>query len=157
MDIAKRIIAAESGIFIVAPAELPHQVAAEIAATGAPLIRVGHDQDAQRVIEQALSAAGITPRHTLAAGLADLSDTLQRPIVLMIEAVERYAADDLLYSLKAARDQVNSSSHHGLRLAFFDSDPAQLKALCRLYSAAFFCAEFLDISTSPSEARSRML
>jgi hypothetical protein len=157
MDIAKRILAAESGIFIAAPAELPHLIATEIAAIGAPLIHVGHDQDAQRIIEQALSAAGIAPRLTLVAGLAELSDSLQQPIVLMTEAVERYAADDLLYALKAARDELNGSSHHGLRIAFFGTDTVQLKALRGLYSAAFYCADFLDISTSPAGARSRTL
>ncbi len=155
MDIAKRILAAESGIFIAAPADLPHLVATEIAATGAPLIHVGHDQDADRVIEEALIAAGITPRHTLAAGLAELSDTLQGPIVLLIEAVERYATDDLLYALKAVRDELNSSAHHGVRLAFFGTDTVQLRALRSLYAAAFYYAEYLDISTSPAEVRSR--
>lgn len=53
MDIAKRILAAESGIFIAASADLPHEVATEIAVTGAPMIHVGHDQDADRVIEEA--------------------------------------------------------------------------------------------------------
>lgn len=157
MDIAKRILAAESGIFIAAPADLPHLVATEIAATGAPLIHVGHDQDAERVIEEALIAAGITPRHTLVAGLAELSDTLQGPIVLLIEAVERYATDDLLYALKAVRDELNSSAHHGVRLALFGTDTDQLQALRSLPAAAFCYAEYLDISTSPAATRSRTL
>jgi hypothetical protein len=152
---AARIHAAESGIFIASPADLPHLVATEIAATGAPLIHVGHDQDADRVIEEALIAAGITPRHTLAAGLAELSDALQRPIVLLIEAVERYATDNLLYALKAARDELNSSAHHGLRLALFGTDTDQLQALRSLPAAAFYYAEYLDISTSPAATRSR--
>lgn len=78
-------------------------------------------------------------------GLAELSDALQRPIVLMIEAVERYASSDLLYELKAARDKLNSSSHNGLFLALFGTDPLVLRSLCRHHMAAFFCAEFLDI------------
>lgn len=157
MDIVNRIISAESGIFIAAPAGLPHQVATEIAAAGTPLIHVGHDQDADRVIEEALIAAGINPRHTLAAGLAELSDALQRPIVLLIEAVERYATDNLLYALKAARDELNSSAHHGLRLALFGTETDQLQALRSLPAAAFYYAEYLDISTSPAAARSRTL
>ncbi|TRO07524.1 hypothetical protein EQ836_25230 [Ectopseudomonas mendocina] len=157
MDIAKRILAAESGIFIAASADLPHEVATEIAVTGAPMIHVGHDQDADRVIEEALIAAGIAPRHTLAAGLAELSDALQRPIVLLIEAVERYATDNLLYALKAARDELNSSAHHGLRLALFGTDTYQLRALRSHPAAAFYYAEYLDISTSLGEARSRTL
>lgn len=152
-----RIHAAESGIFIASPADLPHLVATEIAATGTPLIHVGHEQDAERVIEETLSAAGITPRHTLAAGLAELSDALQRPIVLLIEAVERYATDDLLYALKAARDELNSSAHHGLRLVFFGTDTDQLRALRSHPAAAFYYADYLDISTSLGEARSRTL
>ncbi len=155
--IMTRIDAAESGIFIAAPADLPHLVATEIAATGAHLIHVGHEQDAERVIEEALIAAGITPRHTLAAGLAELSDTLQKPIVLLIESVERYAADDLLYALKAARDELNSSAHHGLRLVFFGTDTDQLRALHSHPASAFYYAEYLDISTSLGEARSRTL
>lgn len=157
MDIVNRIISAESGIFIAAPAGLPHQVATEIAAAGTPLIHVGHDEDAQRIIEQALSAAGITRGHTVTAGLAELSDALQKPIVLLIESVERYAADDLLYALKAARDELNSSAHHGLRLVFFGTDTDQLRALRSLPAAAFYYAEYLDISTSLGEARSRTL
>ncbi|MFV3090553.1 hypothetical protein ACNJYG_08670 [Pseudomonas sp. GW6] len=145
MDIVNRIISAESGIFIAAPADLPHQVATEIAATGAPLIHIGHEQDAESVIEEALIAAGITPRHTLAAGLAELSDRFQGPIVLLIEAVERYAADDLLYALKAARDELNGSAHHGLRLALFGTNSEHLRPLRALPSAALYFADFLDI------------
>ncbi len=137
MDVAERILAAESGIFIAAPADIPHLVAAEIAASIACLIHVGQNQNAQRAIEEALSAAG----------LAELSDALQRPIVLMIEAVERYASSDLLYELKAARDELNRSSRYGLRVVFFGSDPLVLRSLCRHQMAAFFCAELLDVSS----------
>lgn len=45
----------------------------------------------------------------------------------MIVAVERYASSDLLYELKAARDKLNSSSHNGLFLALFGTDPLVLR------------------------------
>lgn len=44
-----------------------------------------------------------------------------------IVAVERYASSDLLYELKAARDKLNSSSHNGLFLALFGTDPLVLR------------------------------
>lgn len=146
MDIAKRILATQSGIFIAAPVELSRQVAAEIAASGEPLIQVAQDQDPKRVIAEALRAADIPPQQTMAASLAELSDSLQRPVVLLIEAVERYESADLMYELKAARDQLNISSHPGLCLAFFGTDPQVLRSLCRHHMAAFFCAEYLDAS-----------
>ncbi|MNE80668.1 hypothetical protein D3C80_1772590 [compost metagenome] len=50
----------------------------------------------------------------------------------------------LLYVQRAAWDKLNSSSHNGLFLALFGTDPLVLKSLCRHHMAAFFFAEFLD-------------
>jgi single-stranded DNA-binding protein len=56
-----------------------------------------------------------------------------------------YVSSDLLYELKAAWDKLNSSSHNGLFLALFGTDPLVLRSLCHHHMAAFSCAEFLDI------------
>jgi hypothetical protein len=85
---------------------------------------------------------------TLASALAALSDSLQKPIALIIDeaqhAVTTGAGSNTLFALKAARDELNSSQHHGLRLICTGSSRDKLAMLRNSRDQAFFNAPLVN-------------
>jgi hypothetical protein len=69
-----------------------------------------------------LDRIGLGRDITLVHALAMLSDGVQAPIALLIEeaplAVTSQAGSDVMFALKAARDELNMT-HHGLSLGAF--------------------------------------
>ena len=80
----------------------------------------------------------------LAAALATLSDRLEKPIVLMIDEAQHAATteggNNALFALKAARDELNSSAHHGLRIVATGSSRPKLALLRASKEQAFYKA-----------------
>lgn len=95
-------------------------------------------------IDFSLDRIGLGQEVTLAQALAALSDELQRPLVIVIDeaqhALTSQAGMDSLFALKAARDELNSSSHYGLRLVCTGSNRDKLAMLRNSRDQAFFGA-----------------
>ena len=85
---------------------------------------------------------------SLSDALAELSDDLKKPIVLIIdEAQHAITSDkgyDALFALKAARDELNSSKHHGLRIVATESNRDKLAMLRNSKDQAFFGAPLVS-------------
>lgn len=73
-----------------------------------------------------------------------MSDETQKTIVLIIDEAQRAitseSGSDALFALKAARDEVNSSRHHGLRVVATGSNQDKLAMLRNSKEQAFFGA-----------------
>lgn len=86
---------------------------------------------------------------SIARALARLSDRVRVPLVLLIADVlrllETKRGRELLYALKAARDELNLGPHHGLRIVAIGSDLAAMRSLVRAPGAAFFCATLVEM------------
>jgi hypothetical protein len=91
-----------------------------------------------------VTKVGLGTGVTLSAALAALSDQIKRTIVLVIDeaqqAVTTQSGNDALFALKAARDEVNSSDHYGLRIVATGSNQAKLALLRASKDQAFFKA-----------------
>jgi hypothetical protein len=91
-----------------------------------------------------VAKVGLGTGVTLSAALATLSDRLEAPIVLMIDEAQHAATTDggnnALFALKAARDELNSSAHHGLRIVATGSSRPKLALLRASKDQAFFKA-----------------
>jgi hypothetical protein len=91
-----------------------------------------------------LDRVGLGGNVSLSAAMAALSDEIKHPIVLIIdEAQHAITTDkgyDALYALKAARDELNSSAHHGLRIVATGSNRDKLAMLRNSRDQAFFGA-----------------
>ena len=87
---------------------------------------------------------GLGNNISLSDALAELSDELRKPIVLIVdEAQHAIVTDrgyDALYALKAARDELNSSAHFGLRIVATGSNRDKLAMLRNSRDQAFFGA-----------------
>lgn len=94
---------------------------------------------------------GLGAQVSLSAALAALSDEIKRPIVLIIdEAQHAITTDqgyDALFALKAARDELNSSAHHGLRIVATGSNRDKLAMLRNSKDQAFFGAPLIAFPT----------
>ena len=95
-----------------------------------------------------VEAIGIGGQLSMSDALAELSDELQRPIVLIIdEAQHAIVSDkgyDALFALKAARDELNSTSHYGLRVVATGSNRDKLAMLRNSKDQAFFGAPLVE-------------
>jgi hypothetical protein len=95
-------------------------------------------------IDFSLDRIGIGKDVTLAQALASLSDEVRRRIVIVIDeaqhALTSQAGMDSLFALKAARDALNSSAHHGLRLVCTGSNRDKLAMLRNSKDQAFYGA-----------------
>lgn len=95
-------------------------------------------------IDFSLDRIGIGKDVTLAQALAALSDEVKEAIVLVIDeaqhALTSQAGMDSLFALKAARDELNSSAHHGLRLVCTGSNRDKLAMLRNSKDQAFYGA-----------------
>ena len=91
-----------------------------------------------------VAKVGLGTGVSLSSALAALSDQLQRVIVLIIDeaqqAVTTASGTDALFALKAARDELNSSEHHGLRIVATGSSQAKLALLRASKDQAFYKA-----------------
>jgi len=91
-----------------------------------------------------LDRVGLGKEISLSAALAALSDETRQPIVLLIDeaqhAIATEAGYDALFALKAARDELNSSEHHGLRIVATGSNRDKLAMLRNSKDQAFFGA-----------------
>lgn len=87
----------------------------------------------------------------LTTALVALSDESQQIIVLMIDeaqhAITTEAGVAALFALKAARDELNSSKHHGLRIVCTGSNRDKLAMLRNSRDQAFFGASMVPFPT----------
>lgn len=85
---------------------------------------------------------------SLTAALAALSDATKQLIVLIIDeaqhAITSDKGNDALFALKAARDRLNSSLHHGLRVVATGSNRDKLAMLRNSREQAFFGAPLVN-------------
>lgn len=95
-----------------------------------------------------LDRVGLGKDISLTEALAALSDETQRIIVLMIDeaqhAITTAEGVEALFALKAARDELNSSAHHGLRLVCTGSNRDKLAMLRNGKDQAFFGAPLVN-------------
>lgn len=91
-----------------------------------------------------VAKVGLGTGVTLSQALAALSDRLKAPIVLLIDeaqhATTTEGGNNALFALKAARDALNSSAHHGLRIVATGSSRPKLALLRASKDQAFFQA-----------------
>ena len=96
-----------------------------------------------------INKVGTGSGETLAQGLAVLSDATQALIVLVIDEAQHALTTDAgaaaLFALKAARDQINSSQHHGFRLVATGSNRDKLAMLVHGKDQAFLSATLVDM------------
>ncbi len=94
-----------------------------------------------------LEKVGLSKGVSLTAALAALSDETRQLIVLIIDeaqhAITSAAGSDALFALKAARDELNSSAHHGLRIVATGSNQDKLAMLRNSKDQAFFGAPLI--------------
>ncbi|MFT3858069.1 MAG: ATP-binding protein [Aquabacterium sp.] len=99
-------------------------------------------------IEFSLDRIGIGKDVTLAQALAALSDEVKKPVVIVIDeaqhALTSQAGMDSLFALKAARDELNSSAHFGLRLVCTGSNRDKLAMLRNSKDQAFYGAPLVN-------------
>lgn len=80
-----------------------------------------------------LDRVGLGEGISLSIALAALSDEAKQPIALVIDeaqhAIVSEKGNDALFALKAARDELNSSRHHGLRIVATGSNRDKLAML----------------------------
>ncbi|MFZ3139094.1 ATP-binding protein [Polaromonas sp.] len=91
-----------------------------------------------------LDRIGLASGVSLSRALAALSDETGQTLVLVIDeaqhAITTESGADALFALKAARDELNSSRHHGLRVVATGSNQDKLAMLRNGKEQAFFGA-----------------
>ncbi|MDX5370956.1 MAG: hypothetical protein LPK18_00755 [Pseudomonadaceae bacterium] len=137
---------ADSGLFVHAPEGTCQRLAKALGEAGKTLAGLTETEDSAVSIEQLVDQLAVEPGHTIAATLEAASRLIGEPIYLLIDRAERLEHSDLTYALKAARDALAGSELAGLRLAIFSTDRAALERMTRLQSAAFFCAQLIDVA-----------
>ena len=111
----------------------------------------------RRLSVDSISVAGVTVTRgqvgpgsplSLSEALETLSRDTGRMIALIIDeaqhATTTKAGSDCLFALKAARDELNSSRHHGLRLVATGSNRDKLAVLVGSKDQAFYLADLID-------------
>ncbi|MDZ3991947.1 ATP-binding protein [Pseudomonas sp. Teo4] len=98
-----------------------------------------------------LDKIGLGKDIDLTAALVALSDESKKIIVLMIDEAQHAITTDegvaALFALKAARDELNSSRHHGLRVVCTGSNRDKLAMLRNSKDQAFFGASMVQFPT----------
>ena len=91
-----------------------------------------------------LDRVGLRAQVSLSVALAALSDEVERIIVLIVDEAQHAVTTDngydALFALKAARDELNGSGHHGLRVVATGSNRDKLAMLRNSRDQAFFGA-----------------
>jgi hypothetical protein len=95
-----------------------------------------------------LDRVGLGEEVSLTEALVALSDETKKMIVLVIDeaqhAITTEAGVAALFALKAARDELNSSRHHGLRVVCTGSNRDKLAMLRNSKDQAFFGAPMVN-------------
>lgn len=95
-----------------------------------------------------LDRVGLAQGVSLSAALAALSDEAEAMTVLIVDeaqhAITSEAGANALFALKAARDELNSSAHHGLRVVATGSNRDKLAMLRNSKDQAFFGAPLVN-------------
>ena len=95
-----------------------------------------------------LERVGLGADVSLSQALQVLSDDVRRPIVLLLDeaqhAIGSEAGSTALFALKAARDALNASEHHGLRIVATGSNRDKLAVLRNGKGQAFFGAPLVE-------------
>ena len=98
-----------------------------------------------------LDKIGLGKDIDLTTALVALSDESQKIIVLMIDEAQHVITTSegvaALIDLKAARDELNSSKHHGLRIVCTGSNRDKLAMLRNSKDQAFFGASMVQFPT----------
>ena len=104
----------------------------------------GMDKVSVGGVSFSLDRVGLGQAVSLSAALAALSEETGRMIVLLIDeaqhAITTDGGYDAMFALKAARDELNSSRHHGLRIVATGSNRDKLAMLRNSKDQAFFGA-----------------
>ncbi|WP_256081370.1 ATP-binding protein [Massilia sp. YIM B04103] len=102
-----------------------------------------------------LEKIGLGKDVSLTDALVALSDEMKQTIVLVIDEAQHALTSDLgiaaLFALKAARDELNSSKHHGLRVVCTGSNRDKLAMLRSSKDQAFYCAPMMNFPTLPKD------
>lgn len=111
----------------------------------------GIDKVAVGGLNFSLDKIGLGKDIDLTTALVALSDESQKLIVLMIDEAQHAIATEAgvaaLFALKAARDELNSSRHHGLRIVCTGSNRDKLAMLRNSKDQAFFGASMVPFPT----------
>jgi hypothetical protein len=95
-----------------------------------------------------LDKVGLAQGVSLSSALAALSDEAGTMTVLIIDeaqhAITSEQGTNALFALKAARDELNSSAHHGLRIVATGSNRDKLAMLRNSKDQAFFGAPLVN-------------
>ena len=106
-------------------------------------------------ISFSLDRVGLGSQVSLSTALAALSDEVKKPIVLIIDeaqhAITTSSGYEALFALKAARDELNSSAHHGLRVVATGSNRDKLAMLRNSKDQAFFSAPLVSFPVLGSD------
>jgi hypothetical protein len=98
-----------------------------------------------------LEKVGLGKDVSLTDALIALSDEMKRLIVLIIDEAQHAITTDegiaALFALKAARDELNSSKHHGLRVVCTGSNRDKLAMLHNSKDQAFYGAPMVNFPT----------
>ncbi|CRM80087.1 hypothetical protein [Pseudomonas sp. 37 R 15] len=96
-----------------------------------------------------VNTIGLGEEIDLTKAFAALSDESKKLIVLIIDETEHAITTDegvaALFALKAARDELNSSKHYGLRIVCIGSNQDKLAMLRNSSDEAFFGASVLQL------------
>lgn len=110
--------------------------------------RAGVDKLSVGSVSFDLDRVGLGKDVSLTDALVALSDETQKIIVLVIDetqhAITTEAGVSALFALKAARDELNSSQHHGLRVVCTGSNRDKLAMLRNSKDQAFFGAPLVN-------------
>jgi hypothetical protein len=100
-------------------------------------------------LEIDMAKVGSVTGKSFTKALAELSDATRSMIVLVIDEVQHAATTaagaTALFSLKAARDELNGSAHHGFRLIATGSNRDKLHLLVQGRDQAFMGAATMDL------------
>jgi hypothetical protein len=95
-----------------------------------------------------LDKVGLAKGVSLSSALAALSDEARAMTVLIVDEAQHAITSELganaLFALKAARDELNSSAHHGLRIVATGSNRDKLAMLRNSKDQAFFGAPLIN-------------
>ncbi|TYC50785.1 ATP-binding protein [Zoogloea oleivorans] len=110
---------------------------------------LGIADDSVGSINFSLERIGIGKDVTLTQTLAALSEEVKCLVVIVIDDVQQVlssqAGMDSLFALKAARDELNSSAHSGLRLVFSGTHGGKLAMLRGSVDQAFYGAPLVAL------------
>ena len=95
-----------------------------------------------------LDKVGLARGISLSAAMSALSDDAQTMTVLIVDEAQHAITSEqgahALFALKAARDELNSSAHHGLRVVATGSNRDKLAMLRNSKDQAFFGAPLIN-------------